>query len=773
MVPIVKHERRFCHGEKPESRSGESCGMEHPESTWPPVLGLGLFAALGFVLAAQLGLPALGLGFPLLALHRPIPWLSSLSRRSIPSRISGPLLGLGFFVGALGALEQTQARWQTDAGPMESRLVRFEGVLLEDGRRRSFGGVEARIRVGAQVLTLSLDQGTLLEGSWIEGTALWDRTPNHSSLQTRFALCQFRSGFLRGLRLKLRTYLDQQLARYLSPHVAGLVHRLLLGRDEELPAKIERSHRRWGLSHLLAISGMHTLFLASFMSWLLRPLFSILGGELRILAPLLLGYAWLTGGQPPVLRAVLGFLFWRTCWVRGWPFDIAACIGFAALVVLVLFPEDFASPSFLLSYAATVALVCFLQALRALLGRLHAGGPLFTLLAASIAAQIGTAALSLQYFGHLAPWGILATPILLPLLFLMLALGLLFFLALPFPLLLPPLSLLLEITGRTWFALVQAPPSLPGAPLRPLYLPPEDLTLILLLSLATLAFLLRSRKWLLTAFLLPLLPWFIPWSGTRHEGLTLLSIGPGLTSVIETSDKTLVFDCGDSSEGRRSTRAILAHLRKRGPAHIDDLILSHADQDHTAALPELLLRLDIDRIWLPESPKVAWIQRLLQEEALDVRLLPPGARSWVSPDTLLLSPHDNGDLAGSNDGGLALYHRFAEGPDLLLTGDQEEAGTAALLRAPDLPARIDLLVLPHHGSGGSRFERLVQRFRPRYCLASTGSRRKIDRRLLDALAPGLPLLRTGSSGDIRIHRDPAGEWRVGSDRGADILPRKP
>lgn len=742
--------------------------MDDRDRTWSPILGLVLSASLGFLAVTHLGLPALCLGFVLLRLQSPLPW----SRRGRLlfrfHRTSGWMLGLGFFLGATGALEQAD-RWPAPSGASGgSALVHFEGRLQEEGRAAGFGRSEARLRAGGESLILSTDHGDLHKGSWIEGSARLDRQPGLSYLHTQASLYRIDRSAWEEMRNRLRKCLDGALRQHLSPDVARLVHRLLLGRDEDLPARIERAHRRLGLSHLLAISGMHTLFLAGFLRWLLRPIFHVCGGELRLLVPLLLGYAWLTGGQAPVLRAVLAYLFWRLCWVRGWPFDIGACLGVAALFVLALFPADFASLSFLLSYSATVALVCFFRPLQTRLQGLRLGSTAATLLAASIAAQVGTAALSLQGFGHLSPWGILATPLLLPLLFASLALGLLFFLSLPIPYVPVAISWLLDPLGRSWLALVQAPPPLPAAPLHPLYLPPVDLTLSLLLIGGLVALVLHSRRLLLLAFLLPLLPWFLPLRASPRWGFTLLPIGHGMSSLLDIESRVILFDCGDLREGRRATRAILAALRERGPARIQDLVLSHADQDHASALPELLLRLRIDRIWLPESPKAARIQRLLRTEPCEVHVLPPGSSVWISADTMLLSPHTSGDLAGSNDGGLVLYHGFAHGPDLLITGDQEEAGTAALLRCERLPDRIDLLVLPHHGSAGSHFDRLVRRFAPRYCLASTGSRRRIDPGILDAVAPGLPLLTTGRSGAIHVHRDAFGTWRIATERGMDI-----
>ena len=747
--------------------------MESVHRTWPPILGLALAAALGFACTRALGLPALAMGFVLLGLEVPVARRPRSRGLAAWRRCSAPLLGLGFFLGAQGALEQDWQYARSGQPRADVGLVRFSGKTLENARDSGFGQVEARIQVGGEVLTLCMERRDLTRGSRIRGIARLDRQAGRGYLHTRPALIEIHEGPRERLRHRLRDRLDASLRTWLDPRVALLVHRLLLGRKGELGAEIERDHRRLGLSHLLAISGMHTLFLAVFLTRLLRPITSILGGELRLLVPLLLGYAWLTGGQPPVLGAVLGYLFWRFCWARGLGFDIGACLGFAAIVVLAAIPEDFASLSFLLSFSATLALVCLLAPIRDWWRRHRVTPSIATLLAASMAAQLGTATLSLEAFGHLAPWGILATPLLLPLLFVLLSLGLLFFLALPFGVLQSPIAALLDLTGRTWLMLVHAVPPLPGAPLRPLFLPPPGLTLALLLGLAVVALWMQSRRWLLAAWLLPAMLWFVPLRYSRTSSLALLPIGHGLCSVMEQAGRVLVFDCGDQRDGRRAARALLAELRQRGPARIDDLVLSHADRDHSSALPELLLRLRIGRVWLPESPKAAWIQRMLHRERCEVHVLVPGARATPGTGTLILAPHDGGDLAGSNDGGLVLYRRFEDGPDLLLTGDQEEAGTAALLRTPHLPARIDILVLPHHGSRGSRFDRLVRRFRPRFCLASTGARTFIDRGILDAVAPDLPLLTTGRSGAIRAASAGRGTWYLSSDRGLELrrLPR--
>ncbi len=120
------------------------------------------------------------------------------------------------------------------------------------------------------------------------------------------ARCSLRARYLTSLTRRLQTY----------PWRAVMLG-LGMGERLSLPTEIKVLMQNTGTSHLMAISGLHIALAASLIMLLLRGVQYILPGRwigwrLPLLAGLAgaVGYAWLTGMQPPALRTCLGLAVW-------------------------------------------------------------------------------------------------------------------------------------------------------------------------------------------------------------------------------------------------------------------------------------------------------------------------------------------------------------------------------------------------------------------------------------------------------------------------------
>ena len=105
-----------------------------------------------------------------------------------------------------------------------------------------------------------------------------------------------------GLLAVVRGWGQRTLARDLSSQ-HGVAAALLLGEGADMSGEDWEQYLRTGVIHVLAISGQHLVILAGFL-WLIARA----GGFRRrhaapMIALLLIGYALLTGGRPPVMRA--------------------------------------------------------------------------------------------------------------------------------------------------------------------------------------------------------------------------------------------------------------------------------------------------------------------------------------------------------------------------------------------------------------------------------------------------------------------------------------
>ncbi|MBP5170838.1 MAG: ComEC/Rec2 family competence protein [Bacteroidales bacterium] len=243
-----------------------------------------------------------------------------------------------------------------------------------------------------------------------------------------------RSAFQAGFSLRVACERSRQrlLRRYgragLEPEPLALVAALTLGEKSLIDSPLKQRFASAGVAHILAVSGMHVGIVCGLLGLLLRPLVRRRRLEtLRqlLLTALLWGYACLTGLSASVVRAVLMFsvVALGRCLRRrtsSWN-----ALGFAAFVMLAIRPFYLFDAGFQLSFAAVASILwlqpCFRQQLdggadpnsqtvtsspideaAAIWGLPGAArslaGYFKDLLSVSLAAQIGTAPLSVWYF---------------------------------------------------------------------------------------------------------------------------------------------------------------------------------------------------------------------------------------------------------------------------------------------------------------------------------------------------------------------------------------
>jgi competence protein ComEC len=153
----------------------------------------------------------------------------------------------------------------------------------------------------------------------------------------------------------LRQAVLDQIEESFSPATQPLAKALLIGYKNELGREQKIAFSRVGLSHIMAVSGLHVGFIVA-PFWILIPWFWTLkyGKQigLFLLVLLLLGYAGLTGFSASVSRAPLtvgiitfGRLFHK---VRN-SLNLTAA---AAIILLLVNPNDLFSPGFQLSFSA-------------------------------------------------------------------------------------------------------------------------------------------------------------------------------------------------------------------------------------------------------------------------------------------------------------------------------------------------------------------------------------------------------------------------------------
>ena len=195
---------------------------------------------------------------------------------------------------------------------------------------------------------------------------------------------------------------------------------LTLGDKTDLSESVRESYSVAGVSHVLALSGLHVGLLYALAFFLLRPL--LLGGQSgRVLRSLLLIlllwlFAFFTGLSPSVVRSAAMFSIWALADLCGRQSFSLNTLALTAWLMLLVRPVWLFDVGFQLSFAAVLSILLFQPFLYRLCPVRHrAGTYLWGLVSVSVAAQLGTAPLVLFYFSRFSTHFLLTNLLVVPL----------------------------------------------------------------------------------------------------------------------------------------------------------------------------------------------------------------------------------------------------------------------------------------------------------------------------------------------------------------------
>lgn len=581
---------------------------------------------------------------------------------------------------------------------------------------------------------------------------------------------------------QLRWDFAARLQILLSSKEAGILQAILLGEKSNLDDSIKKQYQQAGISHIIAISGLHIGFMGMVLLGILRRFQLPNTAASLIAAAGVFLYAFLAGMSASCERAAIMFAVVLLAKVVGRAYDLLSAMALAGLVILWRAPLQFLDAGFLLSFGAILGIGAVYPCLSAGYGKKEKSWKTKCKdnFLCSVSVQLVTMPVIAYFYYEIPIYAVFLNLVVIPLMSLLLPSAV--------------IGLLLSYVRMEWGRVVLFPATL--------VLKCNELLSSCSNRFPFAHFVTGQPSWwqllLYAGVGILFLIWF---SERRGEGkgkkrgktgravviagivvvsgvvigivqgssnslrITMLDVGQGDGLVLELPQKkTILMDGGSSTESGLYDNIYAPFLKSRGITKVDYAIVSHSDMDHIKAVRELLQEgFPIGTLVLPDisQPDEVYLELccLAEKRGIPVRKWFGGKQYWFGQCQMLcLNPQPGSSGEDTNADSLAILLRY-QSFSMLFTGDLEGKGeeqvTQWLREVQENSCTV--LKVAHHGSKNSTSEDFLKQVHPFLSLISCGKNNRYGhphQEVLNRLdACGTKTLITSNTGAVTVWTD--------------------
>ncbi|WP_179395316.1 ComEC/Rec2 family competence protein [Lacticaseibacillus absianus] len=238
--------------------------------------------------------------------------------------------------------------------------------------------------------------------------------------------------------------------------------------------------------------------------------------------------------------------------------------------------------------------------------------------------------------------------------------------------------------------------------------------------------------------------------------VTMFDVGQGDALLIEAPYKqgVVLIDTGGLGFGTRrnppAKAAIVNYLHARGLAHLDALVLTHADADHVGDAGLLTQLMPVTTLYTtPLAAAHPYVQAALAGQVTQHRQVLAGATLRAGMISLRVVAPTAATATEKNADSLVLYGKIG-GSDWLMTGDADRTVEQTTLMPQQLT--VDFLKVGHHGSRTATDPAFIAQIAPQWAWISAGVANRYGHPHAETLqtlaAAKVPVLTTATAGMI-------------------------
>ncbi len=563
-------------------------------------------------------------------------------------------------------------------------------------------------------------------------------------------------------------YLKQRLknvyATCMEAETGGVITMMALGDKSLMDAEIKELYQKVGISHVLAISGLHISVIGMTIYKLIRKLFGSFAVSGILAGGFMFAYGCMAGFRPSATRAIIMFFMMLIAQMLGRSYDSLSALSLSASCLLWENPFLLEYAGFLFSFGAVLGVVVVGKIV---VKTFEEQNKLRDSLYSSFSIQLVTVPLTAFFYYEIPVYGMLVNFLVLPLMSALLFCGLL-----------GGFTGLLWLNGAKWILLPcqwilafyqklsSVMQRLPSATL--ITGQPELWRMVAFYSVLAVVIYMIWRWQKVCGYVVigALLLSFVLYQPRNGMELAVLDVGQGDGIYLRTSDGQDIFiDGGSTSISKVGSYRILPFLKCKGVKEIDYWFVSHADKDHVSGLQEILMDgycvknlVFSDAVIMDE----AYEELMTLAECIGTAVIHLGYRDCLHFEDVRLTcvfPYDGFVTEDKNSASLVLYYED-EDFEGFFTGDigmEEEIWIAEHSNEWMRDTEIDFYKVAHHGSRYSNSEEILAVLKPEVAVISCGVNNQYGHPHGDTLArlenAGCEVWNTAESGQVTLEGD--------------------
>lgn len=583
---------------------------------------------------------------------------------------------------------------------------------------------------------------------------------------------------------QLKQRLKQVYEDNMTPEAGGVITMMTLGDKSLLDNEVKELYQKVGISHILAISGLHISVIGMTLYKLLRKLFGSFALSGVLAGSFMFAYGCMTGFRPSAARAVIMFFMMLTAQTIGRSYDSLSALSLSAICLLWENPFLLGYAGFLFSYMAVLGAALAGKIVTDTFEEKHR---IRDAIYSAFSIQLMTVPLTAYFYFEVPVYGMAVNFLVLPLMSVLLFFGIAGGIAGAAGLrvtgfILMPCELILAFY-RKLSSVVQNLPNATWITGKPQFWRMVLFYGVLALVLYAIWKKKKVRGYLTVGVVLLAFVLYLPKGGME---LDILDVGQGDGIYLRTSSGFDVFmDGGSSSISKVGTYRILPFLKCKGVREIDYWFVSHTDKDHISGLEELL-----EGGYRVKN--LVFSEEIVRDESYEELItLARNAGTKVvymgyldclnlkNAKFICVFPYDGFATDDKNEASMVLYYEDGAFDGLFTgdTGEKQEAWIAENYRtwltvsgddAGDTGLKeqeigIDFYKAAHHGSKYSNSAKLLQILKPKTAVISSGinnwyghPHEEAVKRMEDA---GSRIWNTAECGQITIKKEEEGGGR--------------